>query len=598
MPQANAKLRILATTDLHAHVCGWDYIADQSRPDLGLANLATLIDAARAECPNCLLVDNGDFLNGSPLGDWAAGPGQTAPHPVISAMNALRYDAATLGNHEFGQGVPLLARALAAARYAVVSANLRPVGDDLPLPVGALLRRQVTDDHGIRHPLAIGITGIAPRQTEIWERRHIAGRITCLDPVQSATAEVARLRAQGADIVLLLGHTGLGEDTPGQGSENVGRQLARESGADALILGHTHDLFPAIPDQPAHLGKTPTLLPGAFGSHLGRIDLTLTRSAGKWHVRHSTIALQPAQPTPAPHPAVATACAAAHRAARNWLAAPIGTSQTPLHSHFALLAPCDLLRLIAAAQSDHAHSLLPADVVAGRPILSATAPFRAIPANRIAASPTNIGAGPLSLRHAADLYPHPNTLVALDVTGADLANWLERATVLYHRLIPGGQDQTLLRSDIPGFDFDLIDGLSFDIDLSAPPRFDARGTVINPDARRIHALRHKGHPLRDADRFILVTNSYRAAGSGGFPACRPDQVLLDSDTPIRRIIADFIAGGGAERPLRGYDWRFAPLPGTTALVDLPPGAAAHLHDIAHLHPIALADQGQRFRLSL
>ena len=107
-PQAQAKLRILGTTDLHVHLLGYDYYANRPDPRVGLAQTATLIAQARAECGNTLLFDNGDFLQGNPVGDYVARPDQPQPrpvHPAIRAMNRLRYDAATLGNHEFNYGL-------------------------------------------------------------------------------------------------------------------------------------------------------------------------------------------------------------------------------------------------------------------------------------------------------------------------------------------------------------------------------------------------------------------------------------------------------------------------------------------------------------
>ena len=606
VPTVQATLRLLATTDLHAHICGWDYHNDQPRPETGLSALATLIADARADCPDTLLLDNGDFLQGSPLGDWAAGPGLAHPHPVIAAMNALGYDAATLGNHEFGHGLPFLERALSQAAFPVVSANLRPTGDSPVIPRGVLLTRTVTGSDGKGHSLRIGITGIAPPQTAIWEGRRIAGRIECLDPLRAATEAVAALRRDGADVVVLLAHSGAGAESDGEGAENPGHALARHAGADAMFLGHTHAPFPPAPDQPALLHGIPAVGAGAFGSHLACIDLDLSRKDQGWRIAAHRARLLPAKPTPAPHPAphptLAAACGPAHRAARAWLDAPVGTTAVPLRSHFALLAPCDILRLVAAAQAAHARSLLPDDMLDGRPVLSAAAPFRAVP-QRAADGPTDIDPGPLRLRHAADLYPHPNTLTVLATTGAELACWLERAVILFNRLAPDRPDMPLLRDDVPGFDFDLIDGLSFAIDLSAAPRFDTRGRLADPAARRITDLRHKGRPVVPTDRFVLVTNSYRAAGSGGFPACRPDRILAESATPTRQILIDHIAVGGAAAPLTGFDWRFLPPSGPprSATVTLAASALPHLADIAHLHPEPLGPRDpdcQRFRLRL
>lgn len=603
MDTSQVRLRLLATTDLHAHLCEWDYRTDHPRPGRGLVALSPLIAAARAGCPNSLLLDNGDFLQGDAMGDWAAERAADADHPMITAMNVLGYDAATVGNHEFSHGLPLLSAAIAAARFPVLSANLRPVDQTFALPATALLDRDMRDDHGQVHRLRIGVTGIAPARTAQWEGRHIDGRIAVLDPVAAASEAVAVLRAAGADLVVLLAHSGPGGSAPagaqdGTTADEAGLCLSRITGLDALILGHTHGLFPPTPDMPGRLSGIPAVMPGANGSHLGQIDLTLRHDGAGWRVTGDHATLRPAPPGPtAPPPALSAACRSSHDAARRWLATPVGHGGVPLHSHFETVAPGHIARLIAAAQRGHVARSLPPGATDGRPLLSATAPFRATPTGTSDDGATDIAAGPLCLRHAVDLYPHPNDVVALAVTGADLADWLERAAILFHRIAPGARDAPLLRGDVPGFDFDMIDGLSYRIDLSAPPRFDHRGTLVDARARRIAHLSCRGRKVRPEDRFILVTNSYRAAGAGGFAGCHPDRVLLADGYPSRQALIDHIAAGGAMQPPEGFDWGFLPLPGTSVTLDTRPGAERHLSDIAHLHPEPSGPAG-RFRLWL
>lgn len=583
MPEATARLRIIATSDLHAHLVGWDYLRDRPDPALGLLSLTPLIRQLRAEAPGAVLLDNGDFLQGSALGDWAA-ERQTDPHPMVAAMNALGYDAANIGNHEFSHGLPLLRRAAAAARFPFLSANLA-LGPAPPFVADTILTRPLP---GADRPLRIGLTGIAPPQTAIWESRILNGALQAHDAVTAAAAATARLRRAGADLVILLAHTGIGDATDTPMREHAAIPLSRLPGVDALILGHAHGLYPQGDETLAR----PAVMPGCFGSHLGVIDLDLRRDARGWAVAGHRIRLLAAQGHP---PSRATA----HTATRRWLAAPAGRTDHPLFSHFSRIAPCPVSHLIAEAQAQHIRQHLPEDVIDGRPILSATAPFRA---GRRGPVPevTDIPAGPLTRRSLIDLYPHPNTIVALACTGADIADWLERAALQFRQIAPGAQDAPLIDSASPAFDFDIIPGLSFAIDLSAPARFDARGALIDPAARRITGLRLAGRPLRPTDRFILATNSYRAAGSGGFPACRNDRILLDDGTPSRTVLATFLASAPPRAP-PADTWHLAPLPGATALFDAPSGAHRFSAAIARYRPEQLpaAMPGvERFRLHL
>lgn len=604
MPTLVAKLRLLATSDLHAHAFGWNYHADQPQAGLGLSDLAHMIDLARLECPNILLLDNGDFLQGSPLGDWAAEQGDDVPHPMISAMNALGYDAATLGNHEFSHGLPLLRRAMADAHFPFVSANLQPLDDGPFAKRAILIDRDLSDGKGKSQPIRIGITGIAPPQTVIWEAGRIDGQIVASDAVPAATEAVSALRRAGADVVILLAHTGMGSARSEQGMENVALPLARLAGADAMILGHTHLVFPnpgegVAPNSDGPLQGTPAVMPGFFGSHLGRIDMTLHHDGNGWSLSDTRADLLPAQAVSEPHLGLKAVCGAAHEAARDWMGTRIGFSDAPLHSYFSRIAPCKIMRLVAAAQAHHLQHRLKDTTVADLPILSATAPFRA-GGRGGAANFTDIAAGPLELRHAADIYPFPNSVVALLVTGTELHDWLERAAIQFATVDPQNPDRPLVLIDGPSFDFDLIAGVSFQIDLTQPPRFDVRGQQIHPNAQRIRNLRLNGRKITAADRFILATNSYRAAGSGGFPGCQPDRILLDDKTSTRSALIAYLTSDRAHTAPAAYDWTFSPI-GTSATFDMAAPASRHLADIAALRPEPMPGAEaayQRFRLHL
>lgn len=97
------KLRIIETTDIHTNVMDYDYYKDKPSQKIGLTRAATLVKAARSEVENSVLVDNGDLIQGSPMGDYMAAKGieKGEVHPVYKAMNQLGYDVGNIGNHEF-----------------------------------------------------------------------------------------------------------------------------------------------------------------------------------------------------------------------------------------------------------------------------------------------------------------------------------------------------------------------------------------------------------------------------------------------------------------------------------------------------------------
>ena len=168
-----AHLRIMQTTDLHVHVYPYDYYSDKPRDTVGLARTAAHIADIRAEATNTMLVDNGDFLQGNPMGDYIAyerGMKDGDQHPVIIAMNSLGYEASTLGNHEFNYGLDFLMKSLAGADFPIVSANIAtemgatPTADKTLVAPYVILDRMLIDGAGVEHAIRIGLIGFVPPQ--------------------------------------------------------------------------------------------------------------------------------------------------------------------------------------------------------------------------------------------------------------------------------------------------------------------------------------------------------------------------------------------------------------------------------------------------
>jgi 2',3'-cyclic-nucleotide 2'-phosphodiesterase/3'-nucleotidase len=612
-------LRVLATTDIHVHIHPYDYYADCPAPNLGLARIAALIEALRSETPNCLLLDNGDMLQGSPLGDFVAevrGLAADDIHPAIAAMNALQYDAATLGNHEFNYGLDFLTRALGPARFPVVCANVAirrgaaPLADETLLPPYIVLRRGLIDAGGAVHEIGIGIIGALPPQIMIWDRAHLSGRIHARDIVEAIAPRIEVMRAEGADVVVALCHSGIGQTEVCAGMENAATAVAALPGIDAVIAGHSHLVFPgpSFGGHPAadlvhgRLAGRPAVMPGCFGSHLGVIDLQLERAEGRWRVAGSRAEVLTAEEmgSATAHPRLLAVTEQDHLAALRHVREPVGRTLLPLTTYFGMLPGNAALTVIAEAQARHVARALSGTPYAQLPLLSATAPFK-MGGRGGPGFYTDVPSGPMSVRHVSDLYPYPNTICAVLVTGAQLVDWLEHAAGIFHRIVPGLPDQPLIDTDAPSSHFDVIEGVTWEIDLSAPARFSLSGDLIHPFARRIRDLRHAGRPVDPAGQFVVVTNSYRAGGGGAFPGLRGNNIVFEEPRPNRDILIQHVAEAGTVGEARPAVWRFRPLRGTTVTFDSAPRAAAHLDSLAPLRVEAagLAPGGfARFRLQL
>lgn len=612
-----AVLRILATSDLHMHLLGWDYPGDRTAEGVGLMGLSAQIAALRSDAAATLLIDNGDFLQGTLLGDWHQTQwrrGRPNAHPITAAMGELGYDAVTLGNHEFDYGLEYLSSICETARFPIVSANLHgPDGGAAPLPrvrPWVMIERSIPDAQNRPVALRIGVFGVMPPQTMNWNRRSLCGRATISGIVEAGEKAVSALRQAGANLVIALSHSGIVDPENPQSDENASLPLAAVPGIDAIVSGHTHRVFPG-PDhegiagadcQAGTLAGTPAVMPGRWGSHLGQIDLALRRDGSQgWSVARHEVRVHRAKETgtDAPKPETSATMSeplADHETARIWGAEPVGHSHAPLHSYFAPIqsgAACDLM---AQAQVWGLMQHLDDPDLRALPVLSAVSPFRsggrAGPRGYV-----DIPPGPLTRAAAAMLFPFPNELRALVIDGAGLRDWLDHAAMQFTQISEGDGDRPLLNDDWMAHNFDVIFGIRYRFDLTAAPR-----PCATPGRSRICEISHRERPVSDSCRFLLITNEYRANGGGGFPGCTPEAVVADPKITAREALEGFLAARGPYRPNgMGSIFDFAPVQDASAVVVTGPGAARHVgaQDLPALEPLGQGKDGfDRYRLSL
>ena len=619
------KLRLLETTDLHVHIHSYDYYRDQADNTVGLGKIATLVDKARAEAKNTLLFENGDFLQGNPMGDLIAGDKAFKSgdlHPIMRAMNQMAFDAGTLGNHEFNFGLDFLAKSLAGARHAMVCANVvkgqragSPRGDDTLVRPYVILDRDVMDEAGGSHRLRIGVIGFTPPQIMQWDQAHLRGKVDTRDIVESAKAWIPEMKERGADLIVALAHTGISNATAQGRDENAALYLSFVPGIDVILTGHSHLVFPGptFKDRPGidlakgTLNGIPTVMAGFWGSHLGQIDLTLQKSGSEFKViGHQCIALPifsreagKVLPLVEAKPEMLALVQAEHEATLDYVRRPVGKTTKAVDTYLALIADNAALQIISDAQIWYARQLLANGPHAALPLLSAVAPFKTGGRGGVDFY-TQIPEGQIALKNVADLYIYPNTMAAVKVTGQQLKDWLERSCGIFQQIKASEEEQPLVNPAFPAFNFDMIDGVTYQIDLSQPSRFDGAGLMANVSANRIVDLAYQGQPVAPDQIFIVATNNYRASGGGNFAGNDGTTLVLEAPDTTRDIIIKYFQQTGALDPRADGNWSLRPIPGARNVVfESNPKAKALLETVKGLSSLGQTNEGfARFRLDL
>ena len=245
----------------------------------------------------------------------------------------------------------------------------------------------------------------------------------------------------------------------------------------------------------------------------------------------------------------------------NYVRGQVAQSTAPIYSYFAQVADDPSVQIVSQAQLWYVQNAVRGTEYEKLPLLSAAAPFKA-GGRQGWGYYTDIPAGPLAIKNLADLYIYPNTLKVVKVKGSDVREWLERSAGQFNRIDPQGPAaQELINPDFRSYNFDTIDGVSYDIDVTQPSRYDMDGKLANAAAHRIVNLRYDGKPLDDSQTFLVATNNYRASGGGNFAGLNGKQIVIDAPDENREALARYLASKGSVNPSRDNNWRILPVAG-------------------------------------
>ncbi|MFH0176717.1 bifunctional metallophosphatase/5'-nucleotidase [Streptomyces cacaoi] len=546
-------LTVLGTTDLHGHVFNWDYFKDAEYKDAagnaqGLARISTLVNQIRKEKgrENTLLLDAGDTIQGTPLTYYYAkvdpitakgGP----VHPMAQAMNAIGYDAAALGNHEFNYGIETLRKFESQLRFPLLGANA----------VDAKTLKPAFQPYVIKTfcvkgapPVKVAVLGLTNPGIAIWDKAYVQGKLAFPGLEEQAAKWVPKLKSLGADVVIVSAHSG------SSGTSSYGDQLpyVENSAAlvaqqvpdiDAVLVGHAHVEIPELKVVNAKTGKTVVLSePLAYAERLSVFDVELVFEKGRWTVESVASKVLNSN-TVADDPKITKLLGDEHAKVVAYVNQVVGSATETLTTVEARYKDAPIIDLITKVQEDVVKAALAGTSYASLPVIAQASPF---------SRTSEIPAGQVTIRDLSSLYVYDNTLVAKLLTGAQVRAYLEYSAQYFVQTAAGTVVDTEKLTNAagrPDYNYDYVSGLAYEIDIAQ-----AAGS-------RIKNLTFNGAALDDAQQFVLAVNNYRANGGGAFPHVASAQELWSESTEIRTRISEWVTAKGVLDPkdFASVDWK-------------------------------------------
>lgn len=552
-PPKRYSFTVMGTTDLHGNVFNWDYFTDKefddkAHNDVGLAKISTLVDQVRREKgrQNTLMIDAGDTIQGTQLSYYYAKidpiTAKRGPvHPMAQAMNAIGYDAAALGNHEFNYGIPVLRKFEEQCDFPLLGANALDAKTLRPAFAPYVIKKLRTP-HG--RDVKVAILGLTNPGIAIWDKANVGGKMVFPGLEEQAAKYVPRLRSMGADVVIVSAHSG-SSGTSSYGDqipyvENAAGLVAEQvPGIDAILVGHAHSEIPEYFVENKQTGKRVVLSePLKWGQRLTLFDFDLVWEKGRWVVEKAGSQVLNSN-TVAEDRKITKLLADEHKKVVAYVNQVIGTSASEMTSAEAAWKDEPIIDLINVIQAETVKAALAGGEYAALPVLSQAACF-----SRTARIP----AGDVTIKDAAGLYTFENTLEARLLTGAQVKDYLEFSARYYVQTAAGAPVDTVKLTNAdntPDYNYDVVSGVTYDIDIA------------KPNGSRIVNLSFEGKAIDPAAQFVLAVNNYRASGGGNFPHVAGSKQLWANSEEIRTTMISWVQAKGSVdgAEFASVDWR-------------------------------------------
>lgn len=580
-------LTVLATTDIHAHAADYDYFTGQTygakdpSKALGMDHLATAIKAEQAAKGDSLLtVDNGDANQGSSLASYyQLHRGAGTVDPMANVFNMLGYEAGVVGNHEFNYGLDALNQYKTNLNMPLLGANV--IDDATGKP--ALEPYKIIEKTVGGKTVKVGVVGVVTPGIATWDKANVEGKLHFEDAATTASRYATQVKAEGADVVVVLAHTGLDADgatyDANAKAENVARSVAEQStDVDVVIGGHSH-VTDKVQEYFTNKNGQKVLFsqPGYWARFASEVNIPLTidDATGKIDVEWSG----EEQPTAkalnasdyAADPAILQAIQPYHDETQKWVKTVVAQATEPMSAATSAWEDTPILDFINRVQTDELKRAVAGTENENLPILAEASPF-----SRTAV----FQKGDVTIADMAGLYTYDNTLYGVKLTGAQVRDYLEWSARYYKQQEPGAQisDWATVTNEqypgdsrgIPDYSYDVLSGVKYHVNISQPV------------GQRIENLTlADGTPLADDAQVILALNNYRWSGGSGYPHVTGAPIVYNEQKTVRDLMINWAIDHKSIDPTEFFEKNWdvsasaaAALPAPTASASAEPTASA------------------------
>lgn len=518
-------ITILGTSDMHGNIWGFSYEDNSETANNGMARLYTYIQQVRSENPNTILIDAGDDIQGTIMTDDLYNKTPEEPHPVITAMNYMGYDAMTLGNHEFNWGIPTMQTILGQAEFPVLAANVTDAAGELVTGAGWT----IVEKDGVK----VAIIGVVTPDVPIWD-----GGKEGIDGATFEAANVAVGKAideigDQADVIVVSAHMGMyAEFDEEGGSDSAQKILDDNPEIDVLQVAHNHVVVNET--------QGTTVIGGVRngGRDIARFDLTL--DADNNIVDATVEVVDMTDVAPSQEIRDIPLVAEAHQKTIDYIngggSGEDGEGGVALGSTTAKFQPENEIsgipagRVMDTAVMDLINKIQLENSGAD---VSAAALFK---------DTSDLPAGDINYGNIFDIYKFDNTLYRVTVTGAELKAYMEWSAECYNQWKEGDINISF-DPEYPDYLYDMFAGVEYEIDLS------------QPKGARIKNVMFQGAPLQDDQTLTLAVNNYRYSSALKAQNLISGTKDWESSNSIRDMIVAYFAEHSPVAPEVDNNWK-------------------------------------------